>query len=191
MSKAYVEIDFFRRETRKDASCKPSSPESASSPFRGIQGVVSRINPQLLRTVVAAEHARCLDTIPACPTSSNSPSPCRTASFPALPVYKPASRCHASPPMGTSPMTIFYNGTVTTFDVPHDKAEVIMRMAETRIAGHPAERSEDSMSEGNQVVGYLPIERTKSLQRFFEKRTERLASASPYRNSKPNPSRPL
>ncbi|KAJ1270737.1 hypothetical protein BS78_06G074300 [Paspalum vaginatum] len=67
-----------------------------------------------------------------------------------------------------APMTLFYNGTVATFDgVSHDKAEAIMKMA-----------MEVTASNGGRVVrgnafADMPLTRTKSLQQFLQKRKER------------------
>ncbi|MQL98132.1 hypothetical protein Taro_030836 [Colocasia esculenta] len=172
MSKAYVEIDFFQMEKLNNSSSRSSSPELAPSSFRGIQSVVSRINPQLLKTVMAAEQSRSSDS----PTSSNPPSPSRATSPPLLPAHKPSSR-GSSPDPDTAPLTIFYHGNVITVNVPRHKAEDIMRMAETGV-----DRTEEALQQlgGNQLDGDLPIARKKSLHRFLEKRKERLMSASPY-----------
>ncbi|KAF9622428.1 hypothetical protein IFM89_031231 [Coptis chinensis] len=77
----------------------------------------------------------------------------------------------SSPGIPTTPLTIFYNGTVSVFNMPHDKAENILKLAE----------------DGNLKFGEhklldkdLPFARKKSLQRFLEKRKERMASLSPY-----------
>ncbi|MQL89025.1 hypothetical protein Taro_021590 [Colocasia esculenta] len=187
MSKSAAVIDFFHIE-KQNASAKPPPPPPASppgrtagAPFRGIQSLVSRINPQLLKTVMAA--SRPAGTRP--PPHSSSPSSPTVVPLPVLnPAASRGSTAASQLPTETAPLTIFYNGTVAAFDVPRDQAEVIIKMVETGITSCPAPRKESSSSsslaDGGQLEGDLPIARRKSLQRFLEKRKGRLATASPY-----------
>ncbi|KAF7041021.1 hypothetical protein CFC21_050860 [Triticum aestivum] len=75
-----------------------------------------------------------------------------------------------------TPLTIFYGGRVVVFeDFPADKAAEVMRMATTagveRAAATPAPAP---------ALADLPIMRKASLQRFFEKRKDRLGARAPY-----------
>ncbi|KAG2334188.1 hypothetical protein Bca52824_005368 [Brassica carinata] len=91
---------------------------------------------------------------------------------------------------GTVPMTIFYNGTVSVYQVSPNKADDIMK-----VVRETAPKKDKSIVKDHLVIpqttlrtklfgqnleGDLPIQRTRSLQRFLEKRKERLVSISPY-----------
>ncbi|XP_039133097.1 protein TIFY 9 [Dioscorea cayenensis subsp. rotundata] len=131
MEEGPVELDFFALEKKEPI------PMASRSSVRGLQAAISRMNPNILRSVIASA------SIPSSPPASESPA-------------------------GTARLTIFYNGTVAVFDVPHDKAEMIIRMAGE---GNAAGVLED---------GDLPHARRISLRRFLEKRKERLTAAVPY-----------
>ncbi|KAK9276540.1 hypothetical protein L1049_006074 [Liquidambar formosana] len=107
--------------------------------------------------------------------------------FSSLPVYTPIFRPTAETASETAPLTIFYNGTVSVFNVPRDKAENILKFAvegsfktvesaDPKVAASPSEQQQLIET----LNGDLPIARRKSLQRFLEKRKERLTSVSPY-----------
>ncbi|CAA6660013.1 unnamed protein product [Spirodela intermedia] len=119
-------------------------PGRSGSSYRGIQSVVSRISPQLLVTVM-------------------------DATAPGGPFNRTARRGQS----GTTPLTIFFNGSVTAFDVTPDEAERIIRLVEASTSrarvdgGGRAEEGEVDLG------GHLPIARRKSLRRFMEKRKER------------------
>uniref|UniRef100_A0A1D1ZAU7 Protein TIFY n=1 Tax=Anthurium amnicola TaxID=1678845 RepID=A0A1D1ZAU7_9ARAE len=90
-------------------------------------------------------------------------------------------------PAGAAPLTIFYNGTVTTYILPHDKAEAIIKWAESgvRPMERPAHGYAFHHSRGgrqqwqpqplllHKLAGDLPLARKRSLQRFLQKRKER------------------
>ncbi|XP_050371894.1 protein TIFY 9 [Argentina anserina] len=85
------------------------------------------------------------------------------------------------------PMTIFYGGSVSVFDVTPDKFESIMKLAmeekikAARAAYRPQEPKQPKLVNVEDPLNEdLPIARRKSLERFLEKRKERLNTVSPY-----------
>lgn len=202
MSRSAVELDFFRME--KESSSKKFIDRRRS--FRDIQSVISKLNPQLLKTVIASgsvdhtynnvakssENCNLFLSSKASFSVPSTPQHEDTLVFsPALPLYSPAFGSNASgsePTPETTPMTIFYNGSVTVFDVPRHKAENIFKLAKKQVsktvesAADPklALSSTDKTQILDNINGDLPIARRKSLQRFMEKRKERLTFVSPY-----------
>ncbi|KAB2043509.1 hypothetical protein ES319_D01G022000v1 [Gossypium barbadense] len=179
MSRATVELDFFGME--KANSCKSQFQKflDRRRSFRGIQGAISKMNPELIKSVIASGSTnrnpvdwRKSFSVP------SSPKEDRSTSLPSLPLLNPA----LSPE--TAPLTIFYNGTVSVINVPRDKAESIFKLAvkgsskniesvDSSKAANPSSDQQNLLEARN---GDLPIARRKSLQRFLEKRKERLTS---------------
>ncbi|URE49094.1 HLH [Musa troglodytarum] len=151
-----VELDFFGIEKEIAASFRALD---RRSPARGKQ--LSRVNPQLIRSAIApvAIPHPLAETAMFFPSMSPSP----------MPVLNPSFRPNWEMSKGTAPLTIFYNGEVAVFDLPKEKVEVILKLAEDGNAGNGRrERSLDGLNRDS-----LPMARRKSLQRFFEKRKRR------------------
>ncbi|KAI3501900.1 hypothetical protein L1887_29928 [Cichorium endivia] len=176
-----VEIDFFR------LNAESSAPKKLSD-RRDIQGVISKINPELLKTAIASASAN-MSFVVNKPCSS--PQQSET-----LPVFNQDSggvkmaRCGA-------PLTIFYNGTVSVFDLSPSQAENILKLAESGSSGsktvvEPTVVTPTVSDQHPAIRGALnkdlPMSRKKSLRRFLEKRKERQVSLSPYANSQGNAS---
>ncbi|CAL9136823.1 unnamed protein product [Musa textilis] len=152
MSRATMMFDFFAMEKTR-SSARGQLPLSA----------ISRIDPQLLRRVIAS-------TLPP-PSGQLFPSPPPPPT--PLPILDPSCRSVATAESDSSsaPLTIFYNGTVSVFDLAQDKAEAVMKLAERTVDCRLLERLNEEL---------LPIPRKKSLQRFLEKRQQRLTVMAPY-----------
>ncbi|XWS68759.1 hypothetical protein CRYUN_Cryun04dG0119700 [Craigia yunnanensis] len=192
MSRATVELDFFGME--KDNSCKSQFQKflDRRRSFRGLQGAISKMNPQLIKSVIASgltnqsqDNVNQIDSnksfsVPSSPKEAQS-------LFPTSPLLSPAARVTSENGPETAPLTIFYNGTVSIFNVPRDKAECILKLAvegSSRNVESTDSKVANPSSDQQQLLetlnGDLPIARKKSLQRFLEKRKERLTSTSPY-----------
>ncbi|MBA0758855.1 hypothetical protein Gotri_021817 [Gossypium trilobum] len=182
MSRATVELDFFGME--KANSCKSQFQKflDRRRSFRGIQGAISKMNPELIKSVIASGSTnrnpvdwRKSFSVP------SSPKEDRSTSLPSLPLLNPALRSTPSEDSPeTAPLTIFYNGTVSVINVPRDKAESIFKLAvegsskniesvDSSKAANPSSDQQNLLEARN---GDLPIARRKSLQRFLEKRKE-------------------
>ncbi|XP_048430747.1 protein TIFY 9 [Pyrus x bretschneideri] len=255
MSRPTVELDFFGMDQHhRDAPSSSSSSKSQfqkflhrPKSFRGIHTAMSKINPEAFKSVIASGDASPSVPNPGKSFSVPSSPKAEQVPFSSLPLYVPTGTSVSSFTAAaseslqeTKPLTIFYNGTVSVFDVHRDQVDGILKLAlqgnsgkaaeasvavDPKLAFHPSEQHQtqqlvdprdkvDSILklalEGNsgkaaeapvavdpklafhpseqhqtqQLVdplsGYLPISRNKSLQRFLEKRKERMNSGSPY-----------
>ncbi|KAF8052165.1 hypothetical protein N665_1595s0010 [Sinapis alba] len=185
MSRVTTELDFFGLEKKQTNNApKPKFKKflDRRRSFRDIQGAISKMDPEIIKSLLASG-ANPFDT-----ASTRSPSVPSTPKedhphIPISPVHAPLTRPAMDPVSGTVPMTIFYNGTVSVFQVSPNKADDIMK-----VAMETSPKKEKSMEKdlsvipqttlrtklfGQNLDGDLPIARRKSLQRFLEKRKGR------------------
>ncbi|KAG2240272.1 hypothetical protein Bca52824_090915 [Brassica carinata] len=182
MSKATTELDFFGLDKNQTNNApKPMFKKTLDRrrSFREMQGAISKMDPEIIKSLLASG-------------ANRSDSSTRSFSVPSTPKedhpHRPSSPLHA--PLsrlelvsGTVPMTIFYNGTVSVFQVSPNKAEDILKVAMETTPKNDKSMEKDlsvippttlgSKLFGKNLEGDLPIARRKSLQRFLEKRKER------------------
>ncbi|KAI3423121.1 Tify domain-containing protein [Psidium guajava] len=206
MPRATVELDFFALEKQQTTAYGPPGRLRAGSPGAstgartryahdrvgsGIQSADPTTRSVEINGVQFASGNPFFVSRPASSLKRDGPN-----GFPApTPVHSPLLRPISDKNVGTAPMTIFYNGKMTVIDVPRITAENILKLAKEECSKSPeSEKPAAAMPlpppshqhhwlESLHI--YLPMARRKSLQRFLEKRKERLTSASPYHDPAP------
>ncbi|XP_074556899.1 protein TIFY 9-like [Curcuma longa] len=118
MMDSYMEHDFLGVDVNGGRPKKPTMEKKNS--FREI----SRMSPEIIRSVMAI-------------TSSSSSSPTtRKPNAPPSPLLTSCSsslNCRSKDDTvrgPVAPFTIFYNGSVLAFNLPHDKAETLLKLVE-------------------------------------------------------------
>nr|XP_043613558.1 protein TIFY 9-like isoform X2 [Erigeron canadensis] len=124
--------------------------------FKDIQGAISKMNPKVVKTVIESGKR---------PLTSSSVLQLGLRS-PSLPLSMPA----------TAPLTIFYDGMVSTFDVSPSEAETVMKFALGEgLTSQKLHTLDQEKLEFDDSCTDLPIARKKSLQRFLKKRKGRMS----------------
>ncbi|PIM99909.1 hypothetical protein CDL12_27590 [Handroanthus impetiginosus] len=173
MARSAIEHDFFSK--KKESNGLPPAVKSHKierrRSFRDIQGVISKMNPEVVKSVIENGSLGGNKRKPAV----SSPKETQTNISP-FPVCDPTLRLgcghNGKNDEKNAPMTIFYNGIVAVFDVSPNQAQGILKVAEERLP-ESAELSESNpYNQENLLDGDFPMKRTKSLQVFLKKRKE-------------------
>ncbi|XP_057777741.1 protein TIFY 9-like isoform X2 [Salvia miltiorrhiza] len=173
-----LELDFFGMEKGSTVLPPPTAAPvfQRRRSFRDMQGVITKMNPEVVKSVIGNGGLGSKRSSAVAVPSPQSPLCDPKLSLRCGGDYENAEN--------TAPMTIFYNGVVSVFDVSARKAQDILKVADEILPPKSAENLEsNSHTERNlleSLNGDLPISRKNSLQRFLEKRKERLITVSPY-----------
>ncbi|KAG7555097.1 Tify domain [Arabidopsis suecica] len=123
MSKATIELDFLgveKRQTNNTPKPKFQKFLDRRRSFREIQGAISKIDPEIIKSLLASSAKT--RSVPSTPREDQ-------PQIPISPLHAPLARSSTEVVSGTVPMTIFYNGTVSVFQVSRTKADEIMKVA--------------------------------------------------------------
>ncbi|KAI3817411.1 hypothetical protein L1987_11201 [Smallanthus sonchifolius] len=124
--------------------------------FRDIQSSISKMNPELVKTVI------------------------ESGKRPLHAAHYPPSFSFSMP--ATTPLTIFYNGIVNVFHVSPLQGETVMKFAygkeTTPSPSHKVHILNQEKLDFDESSSDLPIARKRSLQRFLKKRKGRFNSSS-------------
>ncbi|KAL2560006.1 Protein TIFY 9 [Forsythia ovata] len=182
MSISPIELDFFsierereRERERRDsfAASKPPILERKRS-FHGIQSIVSKLNPEIVKTVIQSASLDLNKSLRVENHNSISPFTLDTPTF--RPSYGEKNNAE------TEEMTIVFNGKVFHFDLfSTHKVQNILKLAYEEQVTKSAQSLESKVSEillEQDLLATLdrgfPLARRKSLLRFLDKRKERL-----------------
>ncbi|KAJ0230735.1 Protein TIFY 9 [Hirschfeldia incana] len=130
MSKVNTELDLFDLDKNQTNNApKPMFKKTLDRrrSFREMQGAISKIDPEIIKSLLASGANRSESStrslsVPSTPKEEH-------PRIPSSPVHAPLSRHSMELVSGTVPMTIFYNGTVSVFQVSPNKAEDILKVA--------------------------------------------------------------
>ncbi|KAL3500971.1 hypothetical protein ACH5RR_035420 [Cinchona calisaya] len=195
-----VEFDFFHmeKETTVVDAAKPPTQKlfERRRSFRDIQSVISKINPEVLKAVIASSSSATAMSSLREHQQSFVPHPLPLYT----PTYMPTTTSGCDNSGGTAPLTICYNGTIAVFEVSPNKAEYILKLVEDDESFksfhhiHANVAMNFGIAPPNYLVDFkpsklwvygsshLPLARRRSLERFLKKRKERLIMGSPYAN---------
>ncbi|KAG6429324.1 hypothetical protein SASPL_107373 [Salvia splendens] len=153
-----LDLDFFAMNKGSTALPPPSAAPvfQRRRSFRDIQGVITKMNPEVVKSVIGNGGF----------------------AIPNSPQLDPKLSLRCGGDENRAPMTIFYNGMVSVFDVSPRKAQDILKAADEMLPSKSPENLESNANGETNLLesfnGDLPISRKISLQRFLQKRKERV-----------------
>ncbi|KAG6426699.1 hypothetical protein SASPL_110926 [Salvia splendens] len=156
-----LELDFFAMADKGSTALPPPTAAPVFQRRRSFRGVITKMNPEVVKSVIGNGDF----AIPS-------------------PQFDPKLSLRCGGDENRAPMTIFYNGMVSVFDVSPRKAHDILKVADEMLPSESPENLESNSNGETNLLesfnGDLPISRKISLQRFLQRRKERLITVSPY-----------